>query len=307
MLIGMPSSQMARSVPWSRLKPRRKYWLALPSPECWVTIRPGTASSISPGRSIGRVLSVSPDTRCSDAASVGSASRARGEVTVMAGRTTDAPVGMLGGGLAGAAAGGAVCARASPEAASTSARDRKCRVCILISIVHTPWCDATMECAGRLFVPRNGCARTIAAASRSLDALAFGRHSRQMDRTPPLTGPRLSALAAALFAITLNFLQPLVHAAMMRDGAPREIVECLLQRDGRRSGRQASARSGSRAGPRMLPRAGPCRCADGAVAGLRRSSAPRRGARAVPAGRALTSPVGIRDGPRRPRGPPSIV
>ena len=35
MLTGMPSSEMARSVPWSRLKPRRKYWLALPSPLCW--------------------------------------------------------------------------------------------------------------------------------------------------------------------------------------------------------------------------------------------------------------------------------
>lgn len=27
----MPSTVMARSVPWSRLKPRRKYWLALPA------------------------------------------------------------------------------------------------------------------------------------------------------------------------------------------------------------------------------------------------------------------------------------
>ncbi len=59
------------------------------------------------------------------------------------------------------------------------------------------------------------------AASRSLDVLSSGRHSRDMDRTLPLSGPRLSALAAALFAITLNFLQPLAHAAMLRDGAPR--------------------------------------------------------------------------------------
>src|SRR5258707_12803190 len=40
MLTGKPSTVMARSVPWSRLKPRKKYWLALPSPECWVTINP---------------------------------------------------------------------------------------------------------------------------------------------------------------------------------------------------------------------------------------------------------------------------
>jgi hypothetical protein len=33
-------------------------------------------------------------------------------------------------------------------------------------------------------------------------------------------GWRAAALAAALFAITLNFLQPLAHAALMRDGSP---------------------------------------------------------------------------------------
>ena len=36
----------------------------------------------------------------------------------------------------------------------------------------------------------------------------------------PEAGWRASALAVALFAITLNFLQPLAHAAMMRDGMP---------------------------------------------------------------------------------------
>jgi hypothetical protein len=29
MLTGMSSTEIARSVPWSRLNPRRKYWLAL--------------------------------------------------------------------------------------------------------------------------------------------------------------------------------------------------------------------------------------------------------------------------------------
>ena len=33
-------------------------------------------------------------------------------------------------------------------------------------------------------------------------------------------GWRAASFAAALFAITLNFLQPLVHAALMRDGGP---------------------------------------------------------------------------------------
>ena len=55
MLTGMPSTKVAKSVPWSRLKPRRKYWFALPSPLCCVTITPGTNSSTSAGRSVGRL------------------------------------------------------------------------------------------------------------------------------------------------------------------------------------------------------------------------------------------------------------
>lgn len=43
-----------------------------------------------------------------------------------------------------------------------------------------------------------------------------------MDRTGPVTGRRAVAFAAALFAITLNFLQPLAHAALLRDGGPME-------------------------------------------------------------------------------------
>ena len=34
---------------------------------------------------------------------------------------------------------------------------------------------------------------------------------------------RALGLAVALFAITLNFLQPLAHAAMMRSGAPETL------------------------------------------------------------------------------------
>ena len=51
----MPATQVAKSVPWSRLKPRRKYWLALPAPLCCVTTMPGTSSSSVPGRSSGRL------------------------------------------------------------------------------------------------------------------------------------------------------------------------------------------------------------------------------------------------------------
>ena len=41
-----------------------------------------------------------------------------------------------------------------------------------------------------------------------------------MDRRPPVAGCRAAAFAAALFAITLNFLQPLAHAALLRDSGP---------------------------------------------------------------------------------------
>src|ERR1700736_1019600 len=60
MLTGIPSTEIAKSVPGSRLKPRKKYWLALPSPLCCVTISPGTASRISPGRVTGRAFRSSP-------------------------------------------------------------------------------------------------------------------------------------------------------------------------------------------------------------------------------------------------------
>src|ERR1700722_11886761 len=70
MLIGMSSTSVARSVPWSRLKARRKYWLALPSPERWVTMRPGTFSSRAPGRSRGCPCSCSRVTSPADAASM---------------------------------------------------------------------------------------------------------------------------------------------------------------------------------------------------------------------------------------------
>jgi len=127
-----------------------------------------------------------------------------------------------------------------------------------------------------------------------------------MDRTPVLTGPRLSALAAALFAITLNFLQPLVHAALMRDGAPRELWSVFC--------------SATAADPdgKQVPDQGP-KPAHDCCLGLAHATplAPPSPAFVVlpplvtalmpslPA--ELSTPVGIRDGPPRPRGPPSIV
>src|SRR4030095_14609584 len=69
MFIGTSSITVVKSVPWSRLKPRRKYWFALPDPECWTAIRPGTASSNSATRSRGRTDRSAPPTAPSLAAS----------------------------------------------------------------------------------------------------------------------------------------------------------------------------------------------------------------------------------------------
>lgn len=144
------------------------------------------------------------------------------------------------------------------------------------------------------------------AASRSLDVVSFGIHSRGMDRTLPSTGPRLPALAAALFAITLNFLQPLVHAALMRDGAPRAMwsVFCsavVADPDGKPMPDQGSAPAHE--------------CCLG-LAHAAPLAAPSPVFVVLPPLVATLLPslpdepslsVGIRDGPPRPRGPPSIV
>jgi hypothetical protein len=45
-----------------------------------------------------------------------------------------------------------------------------------------------------------------------------------MDRKQPVARWRAATFAAALFAITLNFLQPLAHAALMRDGGPEAMA-----------------------------------------------------------------------------------
>jgi len=80
---------------------RRKYWLALPSPLCCVTARPGAALQQIARSHQWPVLSVSPEMRFSLAASVGSASNARGATTVMAGKAVGSadrgPVGRRSG------------------------------------------------------------------------------------------------------------------------------------------------------------------------------------------------------------------
>ena len=91
-------------------------------------------------------------------------------------------------------------------------------------------------------------------------------------------GWRAAAWAAALFAITLNFLQPLAHAALMRGGAPANWSAMCLP-----SAQQGDEQHPAKAGT-------PHECCLGL-------------AHATTLAEALT-PVGIRDGPSQPRAPP---
>ncbi|WP_428668760.1 DUF2946 family protein [Reyranella sp.] len=123
---------------------------------------------------------------------------------------------------------------------------------------------------------------------------------------PPITGPRLYALAAALFAITLNFLQPLVHAALMRDGAPQAMWSVVC--------------SATAADPngKQVPDQGPAQaheCCLG-LAHVAPLAAPSPVFVVLPPIVSALSPsvpgepslsAGIRDGPPRPRGPPFFV
>jgi hypothetical protein len=129
-----------------------------------------------------------------------------------------------------------------------------------------------------------------------------------MDRERPATGWRAASFAAALFAITLNFLQPLAHAALMRDGGPvaASLWMSMCLPDSGQDGQQGS-----------LPPAGKLHeCCLGLAHAPALAAPPTafvvvqlsvspvdRPQLAVDA----LAPVGIRDGPSQPRAPPSSV
>ena len=110
------------------------------------------------------------------------------------------------------------------------------------------------------------------------------------------------ALAMALLAITLNFLQPLVHAALMRDGAPATLwnVFCNATPDTRQDVPLAPDKHEC------------CLGLAHAVAFTPPATDSTPIERVAATVRPLVSfdqlaAVGIRDGPYRPRGPPSFV
>jgi len=118
---------------------------------------------------------------------------------------------------------------------------------------------------------------------------------------------RAAALAAALFAVTLNFLQPLVAGALARDGRPDAIWSIFCKSSPRDAGQD----------DRSVPDPGlhehDC-CLGLAHAPALAAPSPVF-VRQPPVSTALAllpapasfTPAGIRDGPTRPRGPPSPV
>ena len=133
-----------------------------------------------------------------------------------------------------------------------------------------------------------------------------------MDRRRPASGWRAATFAAALFAITLNFLQPLAHAALMRDGGSMaslpwaamclpSTVQGAGQDDGQSQAPTASKMHECCLGLAHAPALAAPPTSFVVVALL-----------AVIVDRPLVAldalaPVGIRDGPSQPRGPPSLV
>jgi hypothetical protein len=117
------------------------------------------------------------------------------------------------------------------------------------------------------------------------------------------SGGRAAALAAALLAITLNFLQPLAHAALLRDGAPSTLWSIFCN---------AASHDADKGIPLTNEKHECCLGLAHAMA----FAAPSALAAAIELTPAAVRPlqatealiaVGIRDGPYRPRGPPSFV
>lgn len=114
------------------------------------------------------------------------------------------------------------------------------------------------------------------------------------------------AMAVALFAITLNFLQPIAHAALLRDGAPSALWTVFCHSTA------ADPEGKSGPGPTAAWQHECC-------LGLAHATAfvePPSAFVVVESVAAVAAPllpseqptsVGIRDGPSQPRGPPLLA
>jgi len=129
-----------------------------------------------------------------------------------------------------------------------------------------------------------------------------------MNRKRSDQGWRAAALAAALFAITLNFLQPLAHAALMRSGMPGNWAAMCLP-----SAQQGGIQQGDDQQPATAGTAHECCLGLAHAPALGEPSTsfvaidrPATTVRPLETAEALT-PVGIRDGPSQPRAPPLSI
>jgi hypothetical protein len=129
-----------------------------------------------------------------------------------------------------------------------------------------------------------------------------------MDRRRPATGWRAASFAAALFAITLNFLQPLAHAALIRDGGPMALSFWTSM---------CTPSAGQGDSPDSMPAAGKMHECCLGLANAPTLAVPSASFVAAPLFAVLVdrplvavdalARVGIRDGPNQPRAPPSFV
>ena len=130
-----------------------------------------------------------------------------------------------------------------------------------------------------------------------------------MNRKRPIAGWRAASFAAALFAITLNFLQPLAHAALMRDGNPEAMASlwgafCMAPTAGEDQSQSSAPASGKihecclglAHAPAVAQPATTFALVEFAAVAVRFAPAPD-----------TLAAVGIRDGPSQPRGPPIPV
>ena len=121
-----------------------------------------------------------------------------------------------------------------------------------------------------------------------------------MIRNSHTEGCRAVVLAMALVAITINFLQPLAHAALMRGGAPADWAAICMPNagdDGQQApteGRVHECCLGLAHAPFFT----------GPSASFDIIELPAAIDRQLVAAEVLTT-VGIRDGPSQPRAPPS--
>ena len=137
-----------------------------------------------------------------------------------------------------------------------------------------------------------------------------------MDRKRPEQGWRAAAFATALFAITLNFLQPLAHAALMRDGGPMNASQAAAKMWGvfcLPSASQGDAQGQNQGQAPTAGRAHECCLGLAHAPALAELSTVFVAIEHVPvrvpfvAATDTLSPVGSRDGPSQPRAPPSYV